>query len=428
MPESQLPSVYVKKEPHKRSRTEAGFFADGRRATKMRKEDSYYAPRSLFDRPSPALMKMRRDLKMNRHRGILRSIPMSSNVKQQLPVKPLIEPEGMVEWFIYEDMAILNVIQNLQGLPLNLMLLCPGHTPNWDLVADIVNQTSRTYRSPKQCRYRYEAVIVPREEGKLLESPKKQKKNKNPLKHPMKNSRAMRTSQLFTSDNNNSFTKLAKMKFDYIKAAMAKKQPPAKSMLINSNLKNPKHMSVLQDFGISNYDNPPSPYEIAIKRFERLTKEKQKTQANQQSVDGQSPSANPQLIAQPMAQQQQILKQQIQQIIGQPLNLGTAQVVTHQPQTIIQQQANTIAQSGTTPQILTQQTIVVQSPNSNLVGQQGQQTITALVPSNMQGQARVQGQTAQIIGQTGQQQIMKVVASTNQQGKDFFFASNLYGF
>lgn len=275
--EPELPPVYVKKEL-KRNRTENSMFIDGRRPVKIRKEDNYFPPRSLFDRPSPALAKLRRDLKIQRYRGNFKPLMQLSTLKQQqqttpIPVKPLVEPEGMAEWSIYEDKALLNIIQNMQGLPLNLMLLSPGHTPNWDLVADIVNQTSRVYRTPKQCRYRYEAVIVPREEGKLVENPKKQpKKQKNPLKtSPMaKGIRALRTSQLFANDKNASFTKMVRTNFEFIKTAYVKKQPHVKQILINPSLKNPKHAAVLSDFGITNYDMPLSPFEIAARRAEKL--------------------------------------------------------------------------------------------------------------------------------------------------------------
>lgn len=179
----------------------------------------------------------------------------------------------MAEWLIYEDMALLSIIQNMQGLPLNLMLLSPGHTPNWDLVADVVNQISRVYRTPKQCRYRYEAVIVPREEGKLIENPKKQpKKSKNPTKPPSppKAIRALRTSQLFINDNNNSLTKLMKSNYDYIKAAYNKKAPQVKQILVNPTLKNPKHAQALAEYGITTYDSPLNPIEIAARRAEKI--------------------------------------------------------------------------------------------------------------------------------------------------------------
>ena len=74
----------------------------------------------------------------------------------------------------------MQAVQNLFDVPLNLMIVSPAHTPNWDMVADVVNSCSRVYRSPKQCRHRYETVIIPREEGRILYdmNPRKQKKTK----------------------------------------------------------------------------------------------------------------------------------------------------------------------------------------------------------------------------------------------------------
>lgn len=184
MTEAQLPPVYVKKEL-KRSRTETtSNERDGRRPAKIRhKDESVFAPRSLFDRPTPALLKARRDMKLHKHRGIRPPITITG-------VKPTvlksIEPEPMLDWLVHEDWALLQALQVYQGLALNLMIISPAHTPNWDLVADIVNNTSRIYRSPKQCRYRYESVIVPREEGKIMydTTSKKQKKQKGLMKLP----------------------------------------------------------------------------------------------------------------------------------------------------------------------------------------------------------------------------------------------------
>lgn len=339
MPESHLPPIYVKRE-YKRSRTEAGFSGEARRAPKIRKEDNYFAPRSLFDRPSPALAKLRRDLKLQRYRGIFKPNLQIPGLKQPLSLKPLTEPEGMTEWCIYEDVAILHVLQNLQGLPLNLMLLSPGHTPNWDLVADTVNQLSRTYRSPKQCRYRYEAVIVPREEGKLLESPKKQKKVKGQTKSPIVKSgvRTMRTSQFFVGDNNNSFSKLSKLKFENIKAAYLKKAPPPKQVFGTQAQKNSKHAAVLSEFGVVNYDCPLNPIDIALKKAEKL-KEKQRNnltipisaqpQEAQQSITVQQQST---IVVQQPPQAANVTQQQVAQIMQtSPLQRPNSQVAVHQP-------------------------------------------------------------------------------------------------
>jgi len=77
---------------------------------KMRKEESLYAPRSLFDRPSPALAKMRRDMKLQRCRGIVRSPSTLPGLKPPVIAKPMPEPENVPEWVIHEDWALLQVI------------------------------------------------------------------------------------------------------------------------------------------------------------------------------------------------------------------------------------------------------------------------------------------------------------------------------
>lgn len=393
MNDDQLPAVYVKKE-YKRIRTDDGFFIDGRRPLKMRKDDGFIPPRSLFDRPSPALLKMRKDLKQQRNRGLIRSMPMA-NFKQQVPMKPLIEPEGMAEWMIFEDRAILNVVQNLQGLPLSLLIISPGHTPNWDLVAEIVNQSSRTYRSPKQCRWRYEAVILPREEGKLLDSPKKQKKNKQLLKSSsIKNSRTPKTSQLYQNDNNTSFIKLAKLKCDGMKAAMTKKQPHIKKYMGNMPL-NQKHLPFLSELGIMNYDMPSSPLEIAQRCYDRMVQERNLSQAKIEQAQQQV-----KIQAKPTNTQQLIPTDQLS-----PMH--------------IQQQASPIPTASPQPQINTipqQATIVVQPGNivTSNQGQSGQQ-ITALVHGSQLQAQRLQAQTINLASAGGgqnQQQIMKAIVAS----------------
>ena len=357
----------------------------------MRKDDGFVAPRSLFDRPSPAIIKMRKDLKLQRNRGLIRSIPML-NMKQHNPMKPLTEPEGMAEWLIFEDRAILNVIQNLQGLPLNLMVISPGHTPNWDLVAEIVNQSSRTYRSPKQCRWRYEAVIVPREEGKLMDSPKRQKKTKNLLKTAMKNNRSPRTSHLYQHDNNGSFNKLAKMKFDAIKTAMLKKQPQIKKYMGNVPL-NQKHVSVLSEMGIGAYEMPLSPLDIAHRCYERLVQDRNI--------------------------QQQKMEQQVKMQTKQPL-MGT-QLMSEQLSPI-HQGSSPIQQVSSQIQVTPMQTttIVVQPGQAGLgsaqshQSTQGQQSMTALIHgSSLQGQ-RIQTQTINLTPSQNnqQQQMMKAIVAS----------------
>ncbi|XP_053962769.1 helicase domino [Anastrepha ludens] len=365
IPESELPPVYIKKD-YKRSRGDAGFPLDGsRRPLKMRREENYVAPRSLFDRPSAAIARIRRDLKNLRYRGVFKPNVQIPGLKPQTPQKQLVEPEGMAEWTIFEDIVILHVLVNLQGLPCNLMVLSPGHTPNWDLVSEIVNFQSKTYRSPKQCRWRYEMVIQPREEGKFVESPKKQKKLKTMLKSEYLKGplRYLRTTNLYANDNNTTFTKLMRSRFDCIKAAYLKKAPPPKRHFSTPNLMNPKHMEVLQEFGIVNYDQPISPLNIAAMKANKI-REKQRNQC---------PPPPPPAPTQAVAVQQQQTQQQ-----------STASVAQVQIQEMVVQQQQQNASTGTTTvqqagALHTQQLQIQHIPSGNVQGVAQQPTATAIV-------------------------------------------------
>uniref|UniRef100_A0A1B6LJA9 Myb-like domain-containing protein n=1 Tax=Graphocephala atropunctata TaxID=36148 RepID=A0A1B6LJA9_9HEMI len=245
-----------------------------------------HAPRSLFDRPSPALVKMRHDLRLHKYRGgtgtrptlSVPSSPLALSAKPLQPVKPTPEPDHVPEWLIHEDWAILQAVQFVQELTLNLVVVCPGHTPNWEMVADMVNMVSRIYRSPRQCKNRYEYVIIPREEGKMVldANSKKQKKTKSVYKLPQtKCSRPMKTSQMFLQDNNTSYTQVMNARFETIRAIANKRTPTMKPLLNNKpDMKNPKHAEVLSGCGID-YDNPMSPVDVAMRRADRINKEKQ---------------------------------------------------------------------------------------------------------------------------------------------------------
>ncbi|XP_061388669.1 helicase domino [Musca vetustissima] len=437
IPETELPPVYIKKE-YKRSRSDAGFLVDGnKRPAKMRREEMFCAPRSLFDRPSAAIARIRRDLKNQRYRGTFKPNVQIPGLKPQIPQKPIPEPEGMAEWCIYEDIAILHVLVNLQGLPCNLMLLSPGHTPNWDLVAEIVNAYSKTYRSPKQCRWRYENVIQPREEGKLVESPKKQKKLKSMkteyLKSPL---RCLRTTQLYTNDNNASFTKIMKGRFDCIKAAYLKKAPAPKRHFSTPSMMNPKHMEVLQEFGIVNYDQPITPQNIAIMKANKM-REKQRTQcppppppvasasaaaSSVQQQQQQTPQTAASTHLQELVQQQQQQQQQVQQVTtSAPPGLHPQQLQIHQlaaGQSASQQQTATAivlqhaTGSGGTQQLQQQQTVVSGTTTQQHLIRHGNTTATQIVKAIV----APGGQTTGILT-TGQvQQLHQQQQSQNNQG------------
>ncbi|XP_075917520.1 E1A-binding protein p400-like [Petromyzon marinus] len=181
--------------------------------------------------------------------------------------------------------SMLSAIQQLLELPLNLALVSPAHTPNWELVSDVVNVVSRVYRSPKHCRSRYEAVVVPREEGKLLYDfhPKKKQKTKGVYK--TKSRQPLCTSQIFAQDEHTAQTELFSAKFELARSSAAKRRMSLKPVL-GTNLfqKNPKHVSVPSESGIS-YETPLSPVQVAALRAERIAKEKKLRKA-EHKMDG----------------------------------------------------------------------------------------------------------------------------------------------
>uniref|UniRef100_A0A670ZVC9 E1A binding protein p400 n=1 Tax=Pseudonaja textilis TaxID=8673 RepID=A0A670ZVC9_PSETE len=268
IPESKLPPVYVRKERkrHKTDPSTAG------RKKKQRHGEIVVPPRSLFDRATPGMLKVRREGKEQKKNILLKQ---QTPFAKPLPTlaKPAAESgQDNPEWLISEDWALLQAVKQLLELPLNLAIMSPAHTPNWDLVSDVVNSCSRVYRSPKQCRNRYENVVIPREEGKLMYEANPKKKTKSIYK--TKNSRPLRTNQLYAQDEGASHTHLYTNHFEIMKLIAGKRSPPIKPLLgMNPFQKNPKHTSVLAESGI-NYDKPLPPIQVASLRAERIAKEK----------------------------------------------------------------------------------------------------------------------------------------------------------
>ncbi|XP_075903388.1 E1A-binding protein p400 isoform X2 [Nelusetta ayraudi] len=275
MPESKLPPVYIRKE-HKRLKTDASAAA---RKKKKGHGETVIPPRSLFEKAS--MLKVRREGKDQKKNF---SLKQQAPFAKPLPslVKPAMEAsQDNPEWLISEDWALLQAVKQLLELPLNLTIVSPAHTPNWDLVSDVVNSCSRIYRSPKQCRSRYENVIIPREEGKLVYETNPKKKTKSIYKS--KNSRPLRTCQIYTQDDNATHIQLYNSRFELMKMIASKRSPPNKPLLgLNPFQKNPKHASVLAESGIS-YDKPLPPIQVASQRAERIAKEK-KALAEQQKA------------------------------------------------------------------------------------------------------------------------------------------------
>ncbi|KAF7669164.1 hypothetical protein LDENG_00236010 [Lucifuga dentata] len=291
MPESKLPPIYIRKE-HKRLKMDPS----AARKKKKGHGETVIPPRSLFEKAS--MLKVRREGKDQKKNF---SLKQQAPFAKPLPslAKPAMEAgQDNPEWLISEDWALLQAVKQLLELPLNLTIVSPAHTPNWDLVSDVVNSCSRIYRSPKQCRSRYENVIIPREEGKLVYEANPKKKTKSIYKS--KNSRPLRTCQIYTQDDNATHIQLYNSRFELMKIIASKRSPPIKPLLgMNPFQKNPKHASVLAESGIS-YDKPLPPIQVASQRAERIAKEK-KALAEQQKAQqlAQQQAGAPQAQAAP---------------------------------------------------------------------------------------------------------------------------------
>ena len=350
MTESQLPPVYVPKES-KRIRLEN---ITNRKAAKMRKEENVNIPRSLFDKPSPFIAKLRKEVKMQKLRGFINggpdigqlqrilsslganyTLPQPTTLQQQaaLSKQPNLilhgtQQESQIHWGINEDWALVEIIQYIQELPINLIVLSPGHIPNWDFVSAHVNSKTSTYRSPKLCRHHYETVILPKEEGRGTGEPPPKKLKKlqkqqaalqaaaaaagqaanalNAAKNQPAQIRPVKISNLFVQDNNISFTQQTNARFTNILQIANKRQPTLKPVFINNQAgKNPKHMMLLQQSKIS-YDQPLLPTVVAQNRADRIAREKAREK---------------QTLEQNLARQKmiQLQKQQQQQIIQTPI-------------------------------------------------------------------------------------------------------------
>ena len=83
------------------------------RKQKQRKEEAPRVPRSLFDRPNSALVKMRREMKLQKLKaglGMHKQPLRPSTLPTHLPPKPVMEQsEGHLDWLIHEDWALLQV-------------------------------------------------------------------------------------------------------------------------------------------------------------------------------------------------------------------------------------------------------------------------------------------------------------------------------
>ena len=305
IPDSQLPPVHVKKEkktglapfdtrvicapmsPPSLSSQLSPSTSSSDIKPKMRREDgpSSAPPKSLFDRPRPVKMVPRRPM------GGLQPSPFQSShlgpgslggQTSSSSFQALRPMDAGPEWTIQEDWALHQAVRSVQELSLATVSSGghSGHIVNWDLVSDMVNAVSWCYRPAKQCRARWEANLVPREEGRITmdNTPKKLKKDKKlgmktDKKALLPGANALKTAALFKSDNNNAISSTFSSRFETIKSIANKRTPTNTPLLVNPTLRNPKHTAVLAESGVD-YDSPVSPIQVALNRADRIAASK----------------------------------------------------------------------------------------------------------------------------------------------------------
>ncbi|XP_039253757.2 helicase domino-like [Styela clava] len=357
MSEDQLPTIHVKKE-RKRTKPESESPGGAPGPKKKIFRSECHAPRSIFDRPLSQLKK--REIKANKDRLLHLKKPSSTAntilphakaltvpALPSLPVTSLPDKENITtqkdqtetstsstsaaatvtdstnknpEWLINEDWKLLQAVEQVLEMPLSLAVLMPAHTPNWDLVADVVNSIASVYRSPKMCKQRFENVIAPREEGisaAEVSMKKKIKGIKTPGKPKM--NKPQRTTNVYSTDNNLQHTTLYSSRFDVIKETCGKRTMPMKSAGSGQFQRNPKHTSILMDNGIT-YDKPLPPIKVATLRADRIAREKQALEVAKQQQQLQS-----QAIQQHTANMSQISTSQVSKSAGMT-TLGVSQL------------------------------------------------------------------------------------------------------
>jgi E1A-binding protein p400 len=288
-------------------------------------------------------------------------------------------------WGIMDEWFVMQVIQQMQELPSNLVVVSPGHTPNWDLVSDIVSTGTHFFRSSRICRHHYESIILPREEGKIIPpgsentQPKKKKKQLSAAGVPLPTPptppkvKTPRTKHLFNRDENKSFIQTCATRNETMRE-MSRKRPDVSKPTFTggavSNKPNPKHIALLQDLGIG-YESPLLPTQIATNRQDRIAKEKAKQQAEhlarqkQALLTAKQQQFQRQQLLQQQAQNQQAIQQQSLQQQQSHVPQGGSSVTVHP--------GSNVAQLTAIPQQQPQSSIRMPAPGYQAATQMMQQ-------------------------------------------------------
>ncbi|NXN19624.1 EP400 protein, partial [Indicator maculatus] len=149
IPESKLPPLVVRS-TCKRQRADLSLSSGGGK----KKRRMVVPPPSLFEQVTPRTLKTRQ--KSKALKSLLRVHQKTYFARPSSAFQPAAAAEqDSPAWIIAEDLALLKAVKQVQTLPLNLAIVSPAQTANWDFVSDVVSSSNYAYRSPEQCQNHY---------------------------------------------------------------------------------------------------------------------------------------------------------------------------------------------------------------------------------------------------------------------------------
>jgi hypothetical protein len=272
-------------------------------SAKALKMENIILSRPLFDKPNTALIKLRRDIKMQKIKGWTNY--KLDLIKSTLPIQHsdlTMHDQTDLAWLPNDDFIILHTLQVILELPLSLQVIAPGHNANWDLISDLVSSSfSHHYRSPSECKKRFETVILKREEMCLSEI---QNKKQQQLQQQLQNQAAtagggvgtgaakgkqqakpaplnicktktLRTNQIFIQDNHKTLLHQTKRHFEKINQISKKKHPPTFSCVpvMNTSLTSLLGNTPLQN--MKNYNQMSTPAANLNINYQHLMQQQQ---------------------------------------------------------------------------------------------------------------------------------------------------------
>lgn len=355
------------------------------RKPKVRRDEVICLPKSIFDRQTPNFAKIRRELKLQKLRCVTKGNdsdpfamqkffhtfslnPLGQSLQQETIVSSVnrqmqqynnpnillaYNQEQLPPWTIQEEWALIMVIQHLQDLPVNLCILTPGHTPNWELVSEVISDVGFTHRSFKMCEYHFALNVQKREmtrdsswDERSLQS------NSDSYQPPVKKSKKIKnqltpsdgpSSQQSTSSKNASQTPTIPFKpsktgqmlmhdkslqlsfserYDIIKKIRLSRPKPIRSRYTSRErlLNNPNAL-MREDKRLIDYDRPLKPETVIME----LAEERKRRQMARAAAAAAAQASHIVVHHQQQAHLQPIVTQPIvtQPIVTQPVASGT---------------------------------------------------------------------------------------------------------